>query len=132
MSTNINLREPNLDKWFQTHHQKLNHWVPAVNVYENDQAYRIEANLPGIGKDQIQIQYEDKILKISGQSLKKEENQSVQTWREERPQGEFERQFKFQREIDVSQIHASYIDGVLATTLPKSEVAKATTIQIQN
>ncbi len=102
-----------------------------VDVSEREDAYIIEAELPGVKKEQIELTAEDGMLTISAEigSEKKEQKQGY--LRTERRTGHVERSFNLEG-VDVSGIKASYENGVLNVLLPKEkpEEKKAARIEI--
>ncbi|WP_149359150.1 Hsp20/alpha crystallin family protein [Lolliginicoccus suaedae] len=94
-------------------------WVPNVDIEETGTAYQVEAELPGVSKDNIAIEYRDGVLHISGEVEEKERDGIVH--RRTRRTGRFSYQVSLPTEIDHDNIGAQLNDGVLAVTLPKSE-----------
>jgi len=107
--------------------------VPAVNVSENEQGYRIEVAVPGIQKDDFQVEIEDKNLIVKSskkeETQKKTENYTVREFN----YASFYRSFHLPETVDVDSISAQYENGVLHITLPKLQpkIAKVKTIAIQ-
>ncbi len=99
---------------------------PPVNIAENDDAYTIQARVPGLAKEDIAIELEGRKLTISGEHKRVEANYA----REERATGRFERAFTFRHPLVVDKIEAVVKDGVLTVTLPKAEEAKPRKIEI--
>lgn len=94
-----------------------------VNVRETDAAYLIEADLPGIAKDAVNIDIEDNTLTIDAaypQARREAENGADKLLRRERPTGKLQRRFLLSRDIDSEAIDAKLDAGVLTLTLPKS------------
>lgn len=101
-----------------------------TNIYDKNDAYVLEAELPGLSKEDISLKFEQHILTIK--AYKKINNENYKSQLNERSNGELERRFEFD-DIDKEGIVANYTDGVLYVTLPKqiNEEDKATTISIQ-
>lgn len=101
-----------------------------TNIYDKNDVYILEAELPGISKEDISLKFEQNILTIK--AFKKVNNENNQTQVNERSNGELERRFDF-NDINKESITANYTDSVLYITLPKkiNEDEKATTISIQ-
>ncbi|MDK6297932.1 Hsp20 family protein [Staphylococcus caprae] len=101
-----------------------------TNIYDTDDAYIVEAELPGVSKEDISLKFEQNILLIKANKKLKNESQKIQL--NERSTGELERHFKFD-DINKEEIIANHAEGVLYVTLPKviDEDEKATTIAIQ-
>lgn len=92
-----------------------------VDLKEDDKNYLIEADLPGIDKDNIQIDYENNYLTISAKREDVKEDNSDNYVRKERHYGEFRRSFYIDN-VDENKIDASFKNGVLALNLPKKEI----------
>ncbi len=96
-------------------------WMPAVNEKEDEKAYYLEIDLPGIKKEDINIEVQDNMLVISGErKFKKEENDKGYK-RVESFFGKFERRFTLPSDADVDKIEAKTEDGVLHIVIPKIE-----------
>ena len=107
-----------------------NVWAPPVDVHETRDAYLVQAELPGVTREQIDITLENNVLRLSGErKFEREENTSYH--RLERPYGAFTRSFALPSQVDAERIQASFQDGVLTITVPKVEQAKPRKISIQ-
>ena len=105
-------------------------WLPAVDIYESDDAFVATADLPGLRKDDIDVSIEDNVLTVSGER-KFEKSEKEGTFRRvERSYGTFRRSFTLPRGVESSKVEAKFKDGVLNLTLPKSEVAKSRRITV--
>jgi HSP20 family protein len=105
-------------------------WIPAVDVYKQENSYIVEAELPGIDKDDVQLSIEDNVLTISGskKSSKKEKAENYYCY--ERTCGEFSRSFRLPTDIDLGKVKANFNNGVLKAELPIAETAKPKQISI--
>jgi HSP20 family protein len=102
-----------------------------LNVTRSDGAYQVEAEMPGVKKEDIQVSVDGAMVTISGEVKKeKEEKKGDQVIRSERYIGRVERSFSLPQEIDEGSVNAKYTDGVLKLTLPLREKSKAKAIQI--
>ncbi len=99
----------------------LHDFVPAVNTREDDQAYVIELDLPGIKKEDIEITTEDNVLTVSGERKRKEEVKEEDYYKMESIYGTFSRSFTLPEKVDVEKIRAEAKDGVLEVVIPKLE-----------
>ncbi len=105
-------------------------WLPAVDIYENDDAFVATADLPGLKKDDIDVSLEDSVLTVSGER-KFETSEGEGTYRRvERAYGTFRRSFTLPRGVDGAKVEAKFEDGVLTLTLPKTEIAKGRKITV--
>jgi len=97
---------------------------PNVNTREGEFAYHIEVDLPGMSKDDIDIQIEDNNLIISGERKIKEELKEENYYKIESSYGTFKRSFSLPEDADIENIHASSTDGVLEVVIPKLKKEK--------
>jgi HSP20 family protein len=106
-------------------------WVPAVDVFEDADAIRIVAEVPGVSPDDVKISHENNVLTIQGTKQQTEEKRTERVYRYERAYGAFARSFTLPTSVDASGIKATYEHGVLTVTLPKVEQARPRQIQVQ-
>lgn len=105
-------------------------WNPAVDVYENDAAIVVKAELPGVDKDQIAVNVEGRILTIKGERKTENEVKEESYYRRERTYGHFERSFTLPAEVNQEMIKADFKDGVLKIEVPKPEEKKPKQITV--
>jgi HSP20 family protein len=106
-------------------------WVPAVDVEETESEYIVKAELPGLKKEDIKISITDDTLTVSGERKMQKEEKGKTYHRIEMNYGKFERTIRFPSEVLPDKAKASYKDGILSITIPKSEKAKAKELEIQ-
>ena len=96
----------------------------AVEVRELDNQFIVTAELPGLKKDDVDIEYQNGVLFIRGEKVEEshEEKRNLLVW--ERQYGSFQRSFMLPNTIDQDKILAEFNDGILTITLPKTEAAK--------
>ncbi|RLL96227.1 hypothetical protein CFD26_106378 [Aspergillus turcosus] len=102
-------------------HDVLGHY-PRFDVRETKDSYRLDGDLPGVDKKDIDIDLsDDNILTIKGRSEREStsEDPDQSWWASERSVGEFRRSFRFPNDVDRNGIDASLKDGVLSITIPK-------------
>lgn len=103
-----------------------------MDVKENDKAYTIHADIPGVKKEDIHVSIDGNQVSISAEVKKeKEEKEGERVLRSERYYGKVSRTFTLGGDVDDSQSQAKYSDGVLELTLPKkaANAVKKLTIQ---
>lgn len=102
-----------------------------TDIIENENDYTVEAELPGMSKENIELDYHDNVLSISGkqESETNEEDEERNYIRRERSSRSFSRQFLI-RDIDEDNISARFDNGVLEIKLPKKEFEKPETKRI--
>ena len=103
-----------------------------LDVSEDDKAYKVKAELPGVKKDDIAVQVEGNQVSISAEvKREKEEKQDEKVLHTERYYGRQFRSFTLGRDIDRKKVEAKFTDGVLELTLPKNGTAAPEKIAIQ-
>lgn len=103
-----------------------------VDVAENDKAYTVYAELPGVKKDDIHVSIDGDQVSISAETCtEKTVKDGERVLRAERYSGKFYRAFTLGNAIDEATVVARYLDGVLELTLPKKAAAAAKRITIQ-
>jgi len=96
-------------------------WSPAMDIREEDDRYILEADIPGVPREDIDISLEDSVLTIKGErTLNNAENREGYH-RKERTHGCFVRQFTLPDTVNAEAISASVSNGVLAIGIPKQE-----------
>lgn len=106
-------------------------FVPAVDVLENENEYRIKADIPGVRKEDLSVNVQDGILTINGESrYEDDENKEGRIIRQERRFGKYSRSMRLGKDVDAANVKAEYRDGVLELTLPKLEEVKPKKIAI--
>lgn len=111
---NRNLPFDLLDELFTTDRQF------KADVYETDQAYQVEAELPGIDKDQVTIDFDENVLTISNEPKEISNETAEQYILKERKNVARKRQFIF-KNVDQANIGATFNNGILTVTLPKKQ-----------
>jgi HSP20 family protein len=105
-------------------------WTPSLDVYDEKDHFVVSVELPGLKKEEINVSFEDGVLSLSGERKQMKENNEGETFRSERYFGKFQRSVTLPAAVDSSKINASYKDGILTITLPKSEAAKPKQIAV--
>jgi HSP20 family protein len=101
--------------------QRASGWSPLVDMLETPDAYIFRAELPGVGKKNINIEIQGRRLKLSGERPVEAEPQLAAYHSVERAHGPFERSFDLPDDADVERAEARYEDGILELYVPKSE-----------
>lgn len=105
-------------------------WAPAVDIFERGDDLVIRTEIPGVDKNDIDVDVENNTLTIRGERKRETEFDEKNAYRLERVYGNFARSFSLPRTVDSSRINATYKDGVLELTLPKAEEAKPKRVEI--
>lgn len=106
-------------------------WSPAVDIHETEDSFVVSADLPGLKKDDIQINVEDNTLTIKGEKKFEEKVPRDKYIRVERNYGTFVRSFSLPQNVDSAKIKATFKDGILDLTLPKREESKPKKIAVE-
>jgi HSP20 family protein len=106
-------------------------WAPPVDVFEEADAIRIMAEVPGVKPEDVKIAVEGNVLTIQGTKQQVAEERTERVHRYERTYGQFERSFTLPATVDAEHIKARYESGVLTVTLPKVEKAKPRRVQVE-
>ena len=105
-------------------------WSPTLDVLEDKDNYFILAELPGLKREDIKVSLEDGTLTISGERKTETRTEETLVHRVERYSGRFERSVTLPATVSAEKVKATYTDGVLSLTLPKSEQAKPKRIDV--
>lgn len=104
---------------------------PKIELSESDSEYKISAELPGVNEKDVDISVSKDALTISGEKRSEHSEEKGSFKRTERFYGSFHRVIPLNGEVDTEKAEASYKNGVLTITLPKSESAKSSTRRIE-
>ncbi len=103
--------------------------LPAVDVFENESGITLLADMPGVGKDQLELRVEGDSLSIEG-SMRPMGAQGLDAVHAEVRVPRFRRSFTLSRELDAQHIEANLKDGVLTLRIPKQAHAKPRRIEV--
>ncbi|HML95326.1 MAG TPA: Hsp20/alpha crystallin family protein [Thermodesulfobacteriota bacterium] len=116
------------DKWAD---EAEGAWHPRVDISENENAFVLKAELPGVKREDINIDIDNKTLTLKGEKKFEEKTEKENYVRVERRYGSFSRTFTLSDKVDTENVKAAYKDGVLEVTLPKKEEAKPKEIKVE-
>lgn len=106
-------------------------WTPAVDIFETDNELVLKADVPDIDPKNVAIQLENGTLTLKGERKFEDQKNGKGFHRIERSYGTFTRAFSLPDTVDGEKVKADYKNGVLTITLPKKEVAKPRTINVE-
>lgn len=106
-------------------------WTPAINLEETQNEYIVHAELPGLKKEDIKVHVSEDSVTISGERKVEREEKGRTYHRVEMAYGKFQRTIYLPGEVIPDKAKASYKDGILTITIPKSETAKPKEIEIE-
>jgi len=98
--------------------------VPAVDVTEDEKAYKIAAELPGLDEKDVEVSVTGDVLTLKGEKRQEKEEKNKNWYVSERAYGSFQRAFTLPPGVDRDKIAADFSKGVLTVTLPKSAEAQ--------
>jgi HSP20 family protein len=110
--------------------EAMGSWTPLCDIYEEGDNIVVKAELPGLDRNDIDVQVENNILTLRGERKRENEVKSENLFRTERYYGSFTRSFTLPVTVDTEKIRAEYKDGVLLLTMPKVEEAKPRKIKV--
>lgn len=93
---------------------------PATNVLENETGFKIQISIPGWEKEDVKVEIDKSILKVSGKVEDKQEESKDEFLRKEFKAASFERAFTLPKEIDHENISAEHKNGILEISIPKN------------
>jgi len=106
-------------------------WSPRVDIVETDKNFELMVEVPGLDRNDIRLKVDDQVLIMSGERKSEEEKEGRSYRRVERTYGKFERRFRLPSEADLDKIEATYKNGVLTVSVPKSEKVAGREIQVK-
>jgi HSP20 family protein len=108
----------------------LRRWMPAMDLVETADHFVLRADLPGMSEDDIQIEYENDTLTVSGERKAEHESKGEGYYRVERAFGSFSRSLTLPKGVDAEAVTANFDRGVLEVRVPKPEERKPRRIEI--
>jgi len=109
----------------------VGNFVPAVDIYEDEQKLVLKLEVPGVKQDDIDIRLENQTLTVKGERKFESEEKEENFHRIERRFGSFVRSFTLPVSVDTTSVAAKYDNGVLAIQLAKKEAAKPRQVKIE-
>jgi len=106
-------------------------WAPSLDMSETKDNYVVKAEVPGIDAKHIDISLTGDVLSIRGEKKQEKEEKEEDFHLVERNYGSFSRSVRIPAEVESNKIKASYKNGILTITLPKSEKVKAKEVKIK-
>src|SRR5215510_16258064 len=115
------------DRFFESRWEDmpaLGDWVPKVDVSETKDAVVVKAEIPGMEAKDVQASLQENVLTITGEKRHEQEEKDERFHRVERSYGSFTRSMQLPAGVDAGKVNASFKNGVLTVTLPKTAAAK--------
>lgn len=105
---------------------------PTVDIYEDEASVTLKAEMPGMGKDEIDVQIADNAVTIAGEKKTEEKVERKDYYRMERSYGSFKRVLPLPAEVDAEKVKASFKDGILELKMPKArEAVKKVKVKVE-
>lgn len=105
-------------------------FTPPADLYETDEAYNVEMELPGFSRDDVSVTIEQGMLTIAGRRAREESDEDENYHLRERSVGRFSRSFSLPASIEADEVEARFDEGLLKVTLPKAEEARTRKIEV--
>jgi HSP20 family protein len=105
-------------------------WNPSVDIFENKDQIVLEAELPGMNRDDFELTVENNVITLRGERQFEKKDETDNYHRVERSYGSFTRSFTLPQTVSAEGATAEYRNGVLRVTLPKRQETKARRIEV--
>jgi HSP20 family protein len=109
----------------------LGEWTPNMDISETKDSLVAKVEVPGMDPNDIQISLQENLLTIKGEKRQEKEEKDEHYHRVERAYGVFTRSVRLPVAVDASKVTASFKNGLLTVTLPKTPSARGTTIPVK-
>jgi HSP20 family protein len=105
-------------------------WTPLADLSETDDAYIVKVDVPGVNKDQIDVQMQDRQLSVTGEIPEPKDGDGRRQHRRSRRTGRFELHTHLPADVNADGVRGELADGVLTVTVPKAETSKPHKVEI--
>ena len=105
-------------------------WSPSVDIYESESEIVLEAELPGMKREDFEVSIENNVITLRGERKFEKKDEGDNFHRVERAYGSFTRSFSLPRTVSAENTSADFNNGILRVSLPKKEEAKARKIEV--
>jgi len=109
----------------------LGRWTPLVEIFEKQDHLVIRAEVAGVQREDMDVRIEKGVLTLHGERKQDTEFKEAKAHRMERVYGAFTRSFSLPTTVNVAKVAATYKDGVLEVTVPKTETPRPESIEIK-
>jgi HSP20 family protein len=123
-----------VDRFFEAKWNELpalGEWAPSMDISETKDSLVAKIEAPGLDEKDIQVALQENLLTIKGEKKHEKEEKDEHFHRVERSYGAFTRSVRLPVAVDASKVTATFKNGLLTVTLPKTPAAKGTTIPIK-
>lgn len=122
--------QPEANYGWERNWETAGRYSPPCDIEENNAAYLVRLDIPGVKKEDVKIEVMGEDLVVSGERKSERSETDATTTFVERKHGTFRRQFHLGNGVALEKIEANYRDGVLELTLPKAEAKKPIEIKV--
>lgn len=105
-------------------------WMPDVDIVETDGEIVVKAELPGMSKDDVDVEIDGNVLTLKGEKREEKEEKEKERYLYECSYGSFQRSFTLPTEVNADAVKAEFKNGVLKITLPKTGEPRGKKIHI--
>lgn len=105
---------------------------PKVDIIDHDNELEVQAALPGVTKDNVEVSINNQTVTIRTTSKKEEKKEEGKYYRREIARGEYQRTLSLPDSVDYDHAKASFKDGILKVTIPKTEKGKRKSVEIKD
>src|SRR5215210_1322935 len=105
-------------------------WIPSVDIFEDKEHLILEADLPGMNRDDFELSVENNVITLRGERKFENKTEGENYHRVERSYGSFTRSFTLPQTVTADGATADFENGVLRVSLPKREETKARKIEV--
>jgi HSP20 family protein len=120
----------NLPRSFSQEEMATGGWSPSVDIYESENEIVLEAELPGMKREDFEVSIENNVITLKGERRFEKKEEGDNYHRVERSYGSFTRSFSLPRTVSAEETTADFKNGVLRVSLPKREEAKSRKIEV--
>ena len=106
-------------------------WAPRADVRENENDFQIFVELPGLEKKDIELLFKENVLTLKGEKKNTDEKSDGARYIRERSFGKFERNYRFSVDVQDDKIKASFKNGVLTVSIPKTPETAPSKVEIK-
>lgn len=105
-------------------------WSPSVDIYESENEIVLEAELPGMKREDFEVTIENNVINLKGERQFEKKDETENYHRVERSYGSFTRSFSLPRSVSAENTSAEFKNGILRVSLPKREETRARKIEV--
>ena len=113
-----------------SHNMNLLSSTMPIDVIDQEKEYVVKANLPGVDKNDVDIQFVENVLTIKGSYSQRNENKGERYLLQERRMANFSRSIAFNEDLVLDKVTAGFKDGILEIIIPKAEVQPQKSVKI--